>query len=121
MAELRPTQASKSIRHDLITGVTELILADDAGRQRHVASGMEVDDRVTERYTITDGRPLSLVVHIERALELQRGDWRVRIETESEMTADLTHFHLCNRVKALEAEELVIDRTWVKAIPRVLV
>jgi hypothetical protein len=121
MAELRASQSSKLIRHDLITDVTELYLTDDAGRQRHVASGMEVDDSVTERYTIADGRPLSLVVHIERTLELQRGDWRVRVETESEMTADRTHFHLRNRVKALEGDEPVFDHTWIKAIPRLLV
>ena len=82
---------------------------------------MEVDDRLIERYTIRDGEPLSLKVHIERTLMLQREAWRVRIETVSTMTADATHFHLSNHLDAYEGDVRVFTKSWTKAIPRQLV
>lgn len=121
MEVLRTPSTRKSIHHDLIDGMTEYRIEDDAGRSRHVDSGMEVDDRLVERYLIRDGAPLSLKVDIERALELQREAWRVRVEARSTMTADETHFHLSNHLDAYEADVRVFARSWERAIPRNLV
>ena len=121
MEVLRTPATRKTIHHDLIDGMTEYRIEDDAGRSRHVGSGMEVDDRLIERYTIRDGEPLSLKVHIERTLMLQREAWRVRIETVSTMTADATHFHLSNHLDAYEGDVRVFTKSWTKAIPRRLV
>jgi hypothetical protein len=118
METLRAAATAKSLSHDLIDGATEYRIEDDAGRHRHVDSGMEVDDRLVERYTIRDGEPLSLKVHIKRAIELQREGWRVRVETDSEMTADATHFHVSNNLTAFEGDKRVFARLWEKAIPR---
>ncbi len=118
MEVLRTPSTRKTINHDLINGTTEYRIEDDTGRSRHVDSGMEVDDRVTERYTIVDGDPLSLRVHIERTLELQRDEWRVRVATDSAMTANATHFHLSNRLDAYEGDERVFSRSWTRTIAR---
>ncbi len=84
----------------------------------HIGSGMAVDDHLVERYTIRDGDPLSLKVHIERALELQRETWRVRVEARSTMRADAAHFHLSNHLDAYEGDTRVFSRSWTKNIPR---
>lgn len=121
METLRTPATRKSLRHDLIDGVTEYLIEDDAGRSRHVGSGMETDDRLMERYTVRDGAPLSLQVHIERTLELQRDEWRIRVETLSTMTADATHFHVSNHLDAYEGDVRVFTRSRDIAIPRHLV
>ena len=121
MEVLRIPSTRKTLHHDLIDGLTEYRIEDDAGRSRHVGSGMEVDDRLVERYTIRDGEPLSLEVQIERTLELQRAAWKVRVETESTMTADATHFHVSNHLNAYEGHVRVFTRSWNKAIRRNLV
>ncbi len=121
METLRTPATRKSLRHDLIDGVTEYLIEDDAGRSRHVGSGMETDDRLMERYTVRDGAPLSLQVHIERTLELQRDEWRIRVETLSTMTADATHFHVSNHLNAYEGDVRVFTRSRELAIPRHLV
>lgn len=118
MEELRTAVTHKTLHHDLIAGLTEYRIEDDSGRRRHVDSGMEVDDRLIELYTVRDGEPLSLKVHIERALELQRADWRVRVETSSTMTAGMMHFHVNNHLDAYEGDVRVFTRSWTKAIPR---
>jgi uncharacterized protein len=119
--QLRTGYTSKTIRHDLVEGITEYRIDSDEGRLRYTGSGMEVDDVLHESYRIKDGDPLSLSVHITRWLELQRGEWRIRIETENRMTADRTHFHLSNHLDAYEGDTRVFTTASTKAIPRHLV
>ena len=121
METLRSPSSEKSIRHDLISGVTEFRISDDGGKRRHAGSGMEVDDRALERYTTCDGDPLSTRASIERTLELGRDTWRIRIETDSMMTADRTHFHVSNHLDAFEDGVRVYTRSWDKSIPRNMV
>lgn len=121
LTHLRLPQTRKTICNDLVAGTTEYRIEDDSGRVRHNGSGMEVDDRLVERYTVHDGAPLSMKVHIERAIALQREAWRVRVETMSTMTADATHFHVSNHLDAYEGDTRVFTKSWAKAIPRRLV
>ena len=72
-------------------------------------------DRV---YTVRDGDPLSLRVEIERWVELQRGAWRVRVQTRCAMTADATHFHLSHSLDAYEGDSRIFTGASTKAIPR---
>lgn len=118
---IRTPATRKTLHYDLIDGTTEYRIEDDSGRSRYVGSGMEVDDRLVERYRVRDGAPLSLKVEIDRVLELQRGEWRVRIETQSTMTADMTHFHVVNHLDAYEKDVRVFTQSWNRAIPRHLV
>ncbi len=118
---LRPGHSRKAINHDPIEGWSEWRFEDDGGRVRYIGSGMEVDDGATEVFTVRDGDPLSMRIEIAHWVELQRGEWRVRVETESIMTADATHFHVSNRVDAYEGGALIFSRTSTKAIPRRLV
>ncbi len=119
--ELRTGRSRKTINHDLIDGWTELRIEDDGGRTRYSGSGMEVDDGVAEAYRVREGEPLSLRVDIARHLELQRGDWRVRVETRCAMSADATHFHLSHHLDAYEGDTRVFTRADAKSIPRHLV
>ena len=116
--QLRTGHSRKTISHDQIGGWTELRFEDDGGRLRYTGSGMEVDDRATEVYAVRDGDPLSLCVDIERYVELQRGEWRVRVESRCRMTADATHFHLSHTLDAYEGDSRVFSRASTKAIPR---
>lgn len=119
--QLRTGFARKTITHDLVDGWTELRLEDDGGQLHYTGSGMSVDDGVTEVYRVRDGDPLSLQVKIERRLELQRGEWGVRLETVSVMTADATHFHLSHHLDAYEANTRVFTRSSTRVIPRDMV
>ena len=118
LEQLRTGHSRKTITHDQVGGWTELRFADDGGRLRYLGSGMEVDDGGTEVYTVRDGDPLSLRVEIERWVELQRGAWRVRVQTRCAMTADATHFHLSHSLDAYEGDSRIFTGASTKAIPR---
>jgi hypothetical protein len=49
---------------------------------------------------------------------LARGAWRVRVETDSEMTATATEFHVTQELRAYEGEELIRSRSWTLSFPR---
>jgi putative CocE/NonD family hydrolase len=115
---LRTGGTRKVIEQDLIPGRTTLRLTHDDGRMRYADTGMEVESVATETYSVVDGEPLSLINHISRDLEYQRAEWRVRVETESVMTADEAHFYLSHQLNAYEGYTRVFTKAWTKAIPR---
>jgi hypothetical protein len=121
LEQLRTSHSRKTITHDQVGGWTELRFEDDGGRLRYTGSGMEVDDRAIEITSVRDGDPLSLRVEIERRVELQRGAWRVWVQSRCAMTADATHFHLSHTLDAYEDDTRVFSRSSTKAIPREMV
>ena len=50
--------------------------------------------------------------------EFRRGDWSVRIDSESVMTADADAFHLVRKVTAREGDTVVIARSREEDVPR---
>jgi hypothetical protein len=116
--QLRAGQQRKFIHKDVIGGEMRMELIDDDGRLLFRATGVEVEDFGHEIYSIRDGDPLSAAVHIRRRLAYRRGEWDVRIETESKMTADATHFHLGNHLEAFERGNRVFTKSWTTTIPR---
>lgn len=109
---LRPEIRKRLVEQDLINRRVRLIDYADEGARRLLPDGIEYENMLNDTYTIVDGDPLSAQVRCERRLGLGRGDWRVRIETTSEMRADATHFHLTNTLTAYEGGTPIFTRTW---------
>jgi putative CocE/NonD family hydrolase len=85
----------------------------------HDPSGtLEYATRGRTEHTIVEGCPLSAAVRCRWTVEMGRGPWRVRIETDSTMTADAGHFRLTNALTAYEGERRVFAKTWTREIAR---
>jgi len=114
--------SSQRTKHvDMGTGKTELRLVEDYGRVRLPNHHLEHEHIKKEIYTLFEGDPLSACVEIEHATEFKRGSWQIRIETESKMTADATHFYVSNLLDACEGNTRVFTKSWTFKIPRDLV
>jgi uncharacterized protein len=72
-------------------------------------------------YTIVEDDPLSARIRCNRITGLRRGEWHVRIETSSTMSAGAEQFHVSNVLDAYEGNTRVFTRTWHIQIPRQLV
>ena len=118
---LREPERKNIVTHDRIDGRLTMTMENDEGRLHFTANGLQTDHRSTEIHTVREGDPLSVSQRITASIEFQRGDWCVRVETDSSMTADLTDFHVSNTMEAFEGEALVFSKTWSKSIPRSLV
>ncbi|MEZ4864663.1 MAG: CocE/NonD family hydrolase [Caldilineaceae bacterium] len=115
---LRPEIRKRTVEQELVSQVVRLIDYSDEGARRLLPGGIEYGSLLNDTYTVVAEDPLSAHVRCERRLHLGRGDWQVRLETVSTMSADATHFHLKNTLTAYEGDAAIFTRTWVTAIAR---
>lgn len=115
---LRPRQPTQTVVLDPATGTVRYEMARDFSGAQRLPSGLEYDDRDPVTLTIREGDPLSARVRCERRIELRRGEWRTRIELESEMTADRDSYRLTTTIDAYEADTRIHTRTFTAAVPR---
>jgi hypothetical protein len=85
---------------------------------RIVATGTELDGGQIDEYSIVEGEPLSAAIRCRRSTALRRGQWDVRVETVSTMTADAQAFHITNALDAYEGNRRVFAKTWHFSVPR---
>ena len=117
-AHVRAPRRVHTITHDHVDGWTTLTQVNDEGRLRFADNGLETDYCSTEIFKVREGEPLSTSQRIRTVIEFERDAWRVRVETDSLMTADATHFHLSSHMDAYEGEARVFTKSWTTAIPR---
>jgi hypothetical protein len=118
---LRPGGRERTMRHDAVTGLHELVHGADHGRIRQIDTGLEHEDRFTNTYSIVKGHPLSAQTRCDHEINMARGAWSIRIVTSSTLRADATAFYLTNVLEAYEGPVRAFARTWRRAIPRDMV
>lgn len=105
---------------DQRTGENRLSIVDDFGRSTSVEHGLTTWGCGREDYSILPHDPLSARQSCHWSMETSRGDWKVRTETYSSMTASKTHWHITGRLEAYEGEQQVFSKDWDKKIKRKL-
>jgi hypothetical protein len=109
---------TRELTRDQATGEVRLSIVDDFGRSTIAEHGMTIWACGREHYRILPNDPLSAKQECHWTEERQRGDWLVRTETWSAMTASKTHWHVTGRLEAYENDALVWSRNWDKKIQR---
>jgi uncharacterized protein len=115
--------AGRSLEHDVAAGRYELTWGQDFrhGSYRRLADGLAWSTRGVDVYTIVEGDPLSAETRSTWTETLERGDWRIRIETSSTLSADAESFHITNAVDAYEGNTRVHATMRTHTVPRDLV
>jgi len=111
----------REVTIDQRTGEQRLAIVDDFGRTEIAEHGMVTWACGRENYSIHPDDPLSARAECHWTEERARGDWKVRTETYSAMTASKTHFHVTGRLEAFEGDTQVLTRTWDQKVKRRLV
>jgi putative CocE/NonD family hydrolase len=117
-------QAPNNQRTLLINQATReqtLNIVDDFGRYRINEHGLEYAACARETYRIQPNDPLSAVQECHWTERRARGDWSVRTETYSKMTASKTHWHVTGRLEAYRGDALVFSKDWDEKVKRRLV
>ncbi len=109
------------IVEDARTGEMEMRLAEGGGRVRIAGNELTTYSQGYESYRVRPGDITSAVGDVRWHYALERGDWKMRSETETTLTADATHFIVKARARAWENDDLVHDESWDERIPRQLV
>ncbi len=111
----------REVTIDQRTGEHRLRIVDDFGRSTIAEHGMTTWACGRENYAIHPDDPLSARAECHWSEERARGDWKVRTETRSAMTASKTHWHVTGTLEAYEGDVKILTRTWDKKIKRKLV
>ena len=80
--------------------------------------GLEVSTESSFNSYIDDDDPLSAAVEMRQSQAISRGAWRVRIETEMQMSCNHDAFLLQATMRAFEADTEVCRRRWDHSVPR---
>jgi hypothetical protein len=102
----------------LPAGATRVTFRDDYGGKRFNEHGLMFDSWGEHVMTVHPDDPLSARSDTCWVHELGRGDWQVRTESRTTMTADATRFHLSAELIAWEGGLEVARYTWAEAILR---
>ena len=111
----------REVTMDQRTGETRMAIVDDFGRTTIAEHGLTTWSCGRENYSILPHDPLSAKQECHWSMETSRGDWKVRTETWSSMTATKTHWHVKGRLEAYESEKLILTREWDQKVKRKLV
>lgn len=103
---------------DHTTGEVHLIIEDDFGKVEDADHGLVSGSIARERWSIHPDDPLSARGILYWTDEMERGDWKIRTETFSEMWSDTGKFFLKARLAAYEGDRLVYERDIVDEVPR---
>ncbi|MEV6349143.1 CocE/NonD family hydrolase [Actinoplanes sp. NPDC051851] len=108
----------REVRYEPETERWVLTVDPNYGGNRVFPDGLNYRETALERYTIAEDDPLSATAESQWTIGLERGDWRVVIDTTSLITATATHFTLTNTVRATLGDKVWFERTFVKDIDR---
>ena len=106
------------LTRDLVDDRSQLHVVNDPGGYRLDDIGLDVDERVEERYSFRGDDVDSVRGQVTARVSLSRDGWRVRTETNTVMTSDVSHFHLHAQLDAYEDDQRVVSRNWNTSIPR---
>ena len=103
---------------DRLTGRVEERRDRTMGAIRMPERGLVVEGNDLDVYSVIEGQPLSAFCRAERAMQMSRPGWKIRVETVSTLSADATDWRLTNAVDAYENGVRIFTKAWDRAIPR---
>jgi putative CocE/NonD family hydrolase len=106
------------VTRDLVDDASELHVVKDSGGIRFDDIGLEVDQRVEERYGSTGNDFDSVSGEVVSTSTFSREEWRVSAITRTKLTSDTTNFHLHAELDAYEGDERLLSLNWDRTIPR---
>jgi len=109
---------NRVVSRDAANGKTVLEDQNFSGRFLFQDSGLEMEDKASDRLEITKEHPLSMITECHRTASIGRGNWQTRIETKSRMTSDEMNFYLENHLEAYENDHVVFQKSWKTSVPR---
>jgi hypothetical protein len=118
LTRTRQGRRERDVHEDASTGETVFTIHRDRGAYRLHDIDLTVDGGAVERFSITEGDPLSAKGDIAWRYRTTRGDWDIRTESRTVLTAGKDAFHLRAWLDAFEGEARVFTRNWSFDIPR---
>jgi hypothetical protein len=115
---LMPSPGGRRIDYDQRTGRYEVVVDLDHFGARRLPGGLLYREQGRDTFSIVENEPCSAEARSEWTIVLERGEWRVRIETSGVLSGDIERFHMTNVLDAYEGEVRIFTKTWSRDVPR---
>jgi putative CocE/NonD family hydrolase len=109
------------ITEDAATDEHLFEVADGEGVVRIAANDVTITKQGSERHAITADDPVSARGTADWKIGLSRGDWSMRSQTHTELTAERDSFRIRARMRVWHADKLIAERDWNDKIAGTLV
>jgi putative CocE/NonD family hydrolase len=116
---LRLGRRERVVEEEATTGRTTVVINRDLGGYRLEDDGLEFDGRAIERFSLTEGDPLSARAEIEWRYLMRRGDWEISTLSRTILTGDAGQFHINIVLDAFEGQRRIFSRSFNRSLPRV--
>jgi putative CocE/NonD family hydrolase len=117
--QLRRGRRERVVEEEATTGRTSVVINRDLGAYRLEQDGLEFDGRAIERFSLTEGDPLSARAEIEWHYRMRRGDWEISTLSRTILTGDARQFRVSVTMDAFEGETRIFSREVTRDLPRV--
>ncbi|WP_031468133.1 CocE/NonD family hydrolase [Sciscionella sediminilitoris] len=114
----RPGSGQWRVSRDLVDYDAELHVVKDSGGRIFEDIGLEVDQRVDERYTWTGDDFHSVRGDVRCVTSFAREDWATTTVTRTILSSDQENFHLHAELDAYEDQQRTVSLNWQHTIPR---
>ncbi len=118
LTRTRQGRREREVHEDATSGATTFTIHRDRGAVHLHGIDLFVDGGATERFSIVEGDPLSAKAEVTWRHHMKRGDWDIRTESRTVLTASKDAFHLRAWLDAFEGETRVFAKNWSFDIPR---
>ena len=118
LTRTRQGRREREVHEDATSGATTFTIHRDRGAVHLHDIDLFVDGGAVERFSIVEGDPLSAQADVTWRYRMQRGDWDIRTESRTVLTASKEAFHLRAWLDAFEGETRVFAKNWSFDIPR---
>lgn len=115
---IEPTSSVRHRAFNAATRVLETVVEENSGTTSLDEQGLALGHAFTRRYTIRVDDPTSASCAANAHWTMARGEWSVRIDISSKVTADRGHFTVVTTVDAFENEQNLFSRAFNRLVPR---
>jgi hypothetical protein len=115
---LRPGEAQYRITQDVSTGERVLHILGDDGLLHNNDTDWSFGSSCQRQFSILPDDPLSATANIIWRKEYARGDWKVSILAEAQMSMSKQHYLIKAKLEAFENDDKIFSNQWDCEIPR---
>jgi hypothetical protein len=109
---------SREAIHRIDDSTTRFVVTRDDGSVVIDDIGTEVSYTKKKSFSVGRDDPLASVAELECSAHYRRGAWDARLETETRLSCDKTHFYLSGKVRAFDKGKKIAERIFEHTVKR---
>ena len=118
ITQTRAGEDARKIIHDIDNQNVQFVVSRDDGSSIIDDIGTETAFTKEKLFSINRDNPLKSTAEVSCTAHFKRGEWDARVETETQMRSDSSHFYLNASIRAFDRGKLFMQREFEHSVKR---